>query len=319
MGTQPDRSGGSAPASRARLTCRRRLLVGLGVMAGLGWLAACATAPPPTVGGAAAARGGPVRVIATIREHGPWMDERAAEGVRLLEAGRAETAPAVQLPSPEAATLTAPLRGTLAPTTVGRTDATEDAIVSIFSGNPGALLAFAAVAERRHDWERAMRLYESVPDNEPQRTASLLRAKLGWRRSNLPRCAQQAIASTRLTRSELAILVVSMAPQLEMTRGASSPVLSDIIDLPCYGDVVTAARLGLLDVDRLEHRFFPARAARPEEVRGAVAGLCHLLDIVVPVWCGDTGAPVGCTPLSLPVRGAQVAELVSRLTETEKP
>jgi hypothetical protein len=102
--------------------------------------------------------------------------------------------------------------------------------------------------------------------------------------------------------------------------GGSSPVLSDIVDLPCLSEVLTAVRFDLLDVDRLDHRFFPSRAARPEEVRSAVESLCHVLDLKPPVWCEEGGATAGCTlVVSEPVRGQQVAAMVSRLIEAERP
>ena len=160
-----------------------------------------------------------------------------------------------------------------------------------------------------------MNLYESLPVDYPERSSSLLRARLQWRSSNLPPYAQQVFSSPRLTRSQLAILLVSLAPQLEAFVRGDSPVLSDVDDLPCLREVLTAVRLDLFDIDRLEHRFFPTRAARLEEVRRAVEGLCHILEIEPPVWCEGAEAPAGCSLVSEPVRGEQVAEVVSRLTE----
>ena len=186
------------------------------------------------------------------------------------------------------------------------------------SGDPDVLLLSGRIAEHRHDWQTAMGIYESLPAGDLERSSSLLRAKLRWRSSNLPVCAQQAIASPRLTRSELAILLVSLAPELEPAAGGSSPMLSDIVDLPCFNGVLIVVRLGLLDIDRLEHRFFPSRAARPEEVRSAVEGLCHVLDLKPPAWCGEAGAAASCTLVSEPLRGQQVAEMVSRLVEAER-
>ena len=94
-------------------------------------------------------------------------------------------------------------------------------------------------------------------------------------------------------------------------------MLSDIVDLPCYRDVLTAVRYDLLAIDSLDHRFFPSRAARPEEVRRAVEVMCRSLGIKPPVWCHGEEVAAGCALISMPVRGEQVGELVSRLTDTE--
>jgi len=279
--------------------------------AGLVWVAGCATAPPrtaaypdPTLLGSPRL---PEAAEANARRAalGLPVEGRNTEVISQPEAGQAETTFAELVRASEAADLTATLTGGLELIGLGR------------SGDPGALLTFGHIAEGRHDWETAMRLYQLLPADNPQRTASLLRIRLQWRLSNLQECARQSIASPRLTRSELAILLVSLAPQLEAAGGGSSPVMSDIIELPCYRRVLTAVRLGLLNFDHLEHRFFPSRAARPEEVRSAVAGLCHILDLKPPVWCGQAETTAGCTLLSVPVRGEQVAMMVSRLTEEE--
>jgi hypothetical protein len=92
-------------------------------------------------------------------------------------------------------------------------------------------------------------------------------------------------------------------------------VLSDIVDLPCSRDIVTAVRLDLLSSDPLEHRFYPSRTARGDELRDAVDGLCHLIGLQAPVWCEEPGP--GCMLLAEPVSGEQLADAVMRLLETE--
>jgi hypothetical protein len=92
-------------------------------------------------------------------------------------------------------------------------------------------------------------------------------------------------------------------------------VLSDIVELPCSRDILTAARLELLASDPLEHRFYPNRPAQGAEVRDAVDALCHLLGLRAPVWCEQPGQ--GCTVLPEPASGEQLAEAVMRLLETE--
>ncbi len=160
-----------------------------------------------------------------------------------------------------------------------------------------------------------MALYDSLPADHPERQGALRRAKRQWRLSHLPPCARTALSSPELTRSQLAILLVALAPQLESIGGSASPVLSDIVDLPCSRNIITAVRLDLLSSDSLEHRFFPNRTARGAEVRDAVDGLCHLLGLQAPVWCEEPGS--GCTVLSEPVSGEQFTDAVMGLLETE--
>lgn len=193
------------------------------------------------------------------------------------------------------------------------------AMYFVWSGEPVVILVLAHLVESGREWEMAICPYGSLPIGEPGRASSLLRAKLEWRRANLSSSAQEAIASPRLTRSELGILLVSLAPQLGAVEGGSSPVMSDILDLPCYLGVVTAVRADLLGFDRLDHSFFPFRTARADEVRHAVERLCHILKLRPPQWCEGAETPAGCIQFSEPVAGEQVAELVSRLTEADQP
>ena len=99
---QPDHSGGGAPGAGSCPTPPRRPLIAA-FLAGLVWVAACATAPPQTAGepglpsplaGPAAAR---ERAEAATQQgadllHDLWVDGQAAETARLLEGAQAETA-----------------------------------------------------------------------------------------------------------------------------------------------------------------------------------------------------------------------------------
>jgi hypothetical protein len=289
------------------------------LVAGVVWVAACTTVPPQV----AAPKGASLRSEEVSQQRADQLDGRsvngqAAEAARPLEAGQAGRVivPAEQDRILVMANAVAALAGTrqLIPPGLG--------VVAVLPGlNEGAELLFLSgrVAEDGHDWELAMNRYEALPADYPQRGSSLLRARFEWRSSNLPQCAQQAVASPRLTRSELAILLVSLAPQLVAVESGGSAVLSDIVDQPCYLDVLTAVRCNLLVVDRLENRFFPSRSARLAEVHSAVESLCRILDLKPPVWCQGAEATADCTLISVPVRGQQVAELVSRLTDVAEP
>ena len=279
------RSDDSTPAAVSR-PAPSRWLLGTVLAAGLAWTGACASGSPP-------------QVAADLDQPSPHAEQ--------VRASDTDTANRV-------ATLT----GAHALIAAGPIDDSE-AVFAVFRDVSDALLLSGRNAEDRQDWEVAMASYEALPADHPQRTSTLLRAKREWRNSNLSMCAQQVFVSPLLTRAELAVLLVSLAPQLESFGVGRSPVLSDIVELPCYREVLTAVRCDLLTFDRLDNRFFPSQAARPEEVRRAVEGMCRILDIKPPVWCQGEEVLAGCALISIPVRGDQVAELVSRLTETEKP
>jgi len=245
-----------------------------------------------------------------------YVDHRVEEGNRRLEAGDAGEALSLaeRVLGLEPGERTAVWLEARALVALGR-DAEADAALARLGADPEALLLSGRLAEGRQDWETAMTLYDALPADHPQRQAKLHRVKLQWRLSLLPACARTALSSPRLTRSQLAILLVTLAPQLETLEGGPPPVLSDVVDLACSSDIVTAVRFDLLSSDPLERRFFPNRPARVHEVRDAVDALCHLLGLQAPVWCAQPGP--GCTVLSEPVGGDQVAETVLRLLETE--
>jgi hypothetical protein len=92
--------------------------------------------------------------------------------------------------------------------------------------------------------------------------------------------------------------------------------LSDIVDMPSQQEIITAARLGLIDIDRLERRFYPLRPVTEEEVRTSITRLCGLLEIAAPRWCGD-GSADSCVSFNQPIAGNQVADVLIGLAAEE--
>lgn len=181
---------------------------------------------------------------------------------------------------------------------------------------PEAHLVEGQLAEARGDWLAAMEAYRQLPEDHPERRRLVRSTALRWRMSVLPSYASDALASKALTRVELAVLAISLAPQLAVAPGGRVPVISDIVDLPSQREVITAVRLGILGIDQLERHFAPNRVATRTEVRRAMERIAELLDVSAPSWCGDD--PVvgsGCTPLALPLTGRAVAEIMLALVE----
>jgi hypothetical protein len=183
-------------------------------------------------------------------------------------------------------------------------------IYSSLPDDPESVLRAAAIAESLDDWTTAMNLYDSLPDTLPEKGPGLRRAKLRWRVSVMPDYVQEAIHSPRLDRAQLAVVVVSFAPRVETLPGGQVPLLSDVMTLPSQNEILTAARLGLIDSDRFLHRYQPDRVATPSEVRYAIDGLARLLDLQGPRWCADENGDQPCTTIVEPITGESVAQIV---------
>jgi hypothetical protein len=180
-----------------------------------------------------------------------------------------------------------------------------------------AVLLAVAIAEGEEDWQSAMNLYESLPEDRPEKAPGLRRAKLRWRISVMPEYVQEAFESPELTRWQLAVIVVSSSPQVETMAGGQVPLLSDVMTMPSQDEILTATRLGLIKSDRFLDRFHPQRLVTVDEVRYAVDGLAHLLELDSPRWCGGETEDEPCIEITEPVSGPYVSGIVIELVTRE--
>jgi tetratricopeptide (TPR) repeat protein len=202
---------------------------------------------------------------------------------------------------------------------LGRTEDAEE-LLSSLGNEPETLTRRARLAEGRHDLGSAMALWEAVPPGTPGRDEALRRVQLDWRRQNLPAYVQAALADEELDRAGLAAVLVGLVPEAHAIGGGQVPVLSDIVGLEAKREILTAVRIGAMQADRLEHRFFPRRRVDPTEARRAIDTLCSLLGRVPPPWCvHGTSEAAGCVELPSPVTGRSVAELVLQTAPGEVP
>jgi len=189
-------------------------------------------------------------------------------------------------------------------------------IYSSLPNDPEATLLAIALAEEEEDWQTAMELFSSLPDDHPEKASGLRTAKLRWRVSVMPDYVREALSTSDMNRSDLAVVIVSFAPVVETLPSKQVPLLSDIVDMPSQREIITAARLGLIDIDRLEHRFQPLRQVTVGEVRSAITVLGHLLEIPAPLWCDEsTNEP--CVSITPPIAGDQVADVVIGMVSEE--
>jgi hypothetical protein len=162
-----------------------------------------------------------------------------------------------------------------------------------------------------------MNLYDSVPDDRPEKGPGLRRAKLRWRISVMPDYVQEAAESLDLDRGQLAVVVVTLAPKVETLPGGQVPLLSDVMTLPSQNEILTAARLGLITSDQFVHRFYPGRPATTGEVRYAVDTLASLLDLERPLWCTEEANDQPCAEIAEPISGESVAAIVLEMVTRE--
>jgi hypothetical protein len=227
-----------------------------------------------------------------------WVDDRIADGNDRLANGDAESALELArrarelVPDERDATLLE----ARSLTELGRPDEAES-ILAPLANDPAALQIAAAIAEGRD--------------------AALRRVKLRWRLSVLPPYVHEAIASPDLTRSQLAAILVDLAPEIETLEGGKTPVLTDVVDLPMQREVLTAVRLGLMTADDLEPRFHPDRLATLDEVHTAIEALVHLVGWSEPVWCTEDMLSSDCIQLTNPVSGEALTDVVLRLAQGE--
>jgi len=182
--------------------------------------------------------------------------------------------------------------------------------------DPEATMLAIGIAEDQGEWSTAMNLWSALPEDMPERAPGLSRAKLRWRLSVMPEYVHEAVRSTTLDRSGLAVILVSLAPKLETLHGGAVPLLSDIMDLPSQSEILTAVRLGLIDSDQLDHRFDPDRAVTAREVSTAINRMSGLLALDRPQWCTN-GDNSPCTSLDSPISGERVAGIVITLVARE--
>ena len=197
-------------------------------------------------------------------------------------------------------------------------DGPAEAELLTLTDNPEARMLLAGLAEDRGDLSVAMQYYKSVPEDTIGREESLARVKLEWRRQNLPSYVQEALASDELTRAGLAAILVGLVPEAHAFGGGQVPLLSDILETPSRKEILTVVRLDLMDVDTLQHQFYPDRAVSPAETQRAINRMCALLEVDPPIWCANASvSPPSCAQFDTPVGGREVADVIIGTTQGE--
>jgi hypothetical protein len=178
----------------------------------------------------------------------------------------------------------------------------------------------------------AVRLAESLVAASPHDlyAAHLLgRARFRWRLDLLPAEVKAVARTAEITRSEFAVLLYWLFPQVRYGRSEEARIATDVIDHSQREAIVRVINLGLMDVDPTVHRFEPDA---PLERQDGIEALLRLIEMSpersgclgtgsVPrsaeflcraaVSCGLLGEDGDCLPEAV-LSGAEALELTRR-------
>lgn len=116
-------------------------------------------------------------------------------------------------------------------------------------------------------------------------------AKFAWRISLLPPGVQAIVAKSELARSELAVLLYWLVPNVRHARPGAGRIATDVLDHPHQEELMRVVNLGLLDVDQRLHRVFPNGAARRGTALRSVHRLLWLTGRSLPCLAGSSADP----------------------------
>ncbi|MGA7992363.1 MAG: hypothetical protein WCC53_13070, partial [Thermoanaerobaculia bacterium] len=121
-------------------------------------------------------------------------------------------------------------------------------------GNAATTEALASLATKTERWSQAEALYEELGRSDPAFCGKAAAAGFEFRVQNLPAAARQAALSPRLTRSQLATLLVELSSQVRDARIPSgADVAVDVVDRPERAALVRTIGLGFFPVSRDTH------------------------------------------------------------------
>ena len=121
-------------------------------------------------------------------------------------------------------------------------------------GDPATTEALASLATRTARWAEAASLYDELGKTDPAFRDRAAAAALEFRIQNLPGPARRAALSPRLTRAQLAALLVELSPEVREARVPSgADVAVDVVDRPERTALVRMIGLGFFAVSRDTH------------------------------------------------------------------
>lgn len=114
--------------------------------------------------------------------------------------------------------------------------------------------SLASLATKTGRWAEAESLYEQLAKSDPAFGEKAAAAGFEFRVQNLPATARKAALSTRLTRAQLAALLVELSPEVREARiPPGADVAVDVVDRPERAALVRTIGLGFFTVSRETH------------------------------------------------------------------
>ncbi|MGC8916061.1 MAG: hypothetical protein ACP5NF_03690 [Thermoanaerobaculum sp.] len=152
----------------------------------------------------------------------------------------------------------------------------------------------AQVAAAEGAWEVAAELYRRLPASVPGRCPKVREAeeKARWQRA--PERIAKAAKAARLSRGELAALVVFYFPQLAEKAAGPAPLFEDLVGYPYQTEVLVLVRAGVMTGDPLARRFSPSRPVSPRELERVLQRLVEVLGLPGAVVCRGEASAGGC-------------------------
>lgn len=192
----------------------------------------------------------------------------------------------------------------------GQVDEAKLLVLPLPEDGPGLELK-AQVAAAEGKWEVAVALLRKLPATHPGRCQALRRAEEKARWQSAPEAARKALASARVSRAQLASLLVFYFPQVAQKAGGPVPLFEDVVGIPEQAEVITVVRAGLLPGDPLTRRFAPTRPVTARELSAVAAQLLALLGVPGLELCQAGATANGCLALPPAEKGVSGQELAA--------
>lgn len=120
--------------------------------------------------------------------------------------------------------------------------------------DPALTESLAALATGTGRWAEAEALYDELGRSEPAFREKAAAARFEFRVQNLPAPARRAALSPRLTRAQMASLLVEISPEVREARvPPGADVAVDVVDRPERAALVRTIGLGFFPVSRDTH------------------------------------------------------------------
>jgi hypothetical protein len=139
------------------------------------------------------------------------------------------------------------------------------------------MLAEIDVGRRRY--QEAIVRYDRLArrTKEPRYARRLDEIKEEWSMANMPPQYRQALESSALTRSELAVLLYWTVPSIRFAQNLGSPPIAiDIENVAGREEIIRAIAIGLFDIDPVTRRVSPFRTVTAERLSRHLARVLQL-------------------------------------------